>query len=84
MVHLFTVSTRNVTLSLSEELIHKAKVLAAQRETSVSALVTTLLTQLVGEVEDYGRLWADEEAVMASGPLTVGVVSWSRDDLHRA
>ncbi len=76
-------STRNITLSLSDELVRKAKVLAAQRETSVSGLVGSLLSQLVGDVERYDQLWADEEAVMESAPLRVGAISCSRDDLHR-
>lgn len=75
-------SSRNITLSLPDELIRKAKVLAAERETSVSALVGSLLTQVIGDVEDYEQLWAEEEAVMASGPLVVGPVTWARDELH--
>ncbi len=73
---------RNLTLSLPEELVKKARVLAAQRDTSVSALVGSLLAQAVGEVEDYDRLWAAEEAVMAVGLLEVGPVTWTRDELH--
>lgn len=42
----------NITLSLPDELIRRAKMLAAQRETSVSALVAGLLTELMGEVKD--------------------------------
>ncbi|MGH9156858.1 MAG: DUF6364 family protein [Acidimicrobiales bacterium] len=75
-------TSRNITLSLSDELIRKAKVLAAQRETSVSALVGSLLAQLVGHVEEYDRLWTDEEEAMASGPLRVGPITWSRAELH--
>lgn len=70
-------------MSLSDELVHKAKVLAAQRQTSVSALVSGLLSQLVGGVEEYDRQWAEEEAVMATGPLCVGAPSWTRDKLHQ-
>lgn len=76
-------STRNITLSLPDELIRRAKVLAAERETSVSALVSTLLTQLVGEIRDYDQTWADEEAVMAAGMLEVGKLTWTRDELHQ-
>lgn len=74
--------TRNITLSLPDELIRRAKVLAAQRETSVSALVASLLAQLTGGVEDYDRLWAEEETMMASGPLRIGPITWGRADLH--
>ncbi|CAN5782599.1 hypothetical protein BH20ACT4_BH20ACT4_06540 [soil metagenome] len=74
---------RNITLTLPDELVRRAKVLAAQRDTSVSALVGALLTQAVGEVEDYSSLWVEEEAVMDAGPLRVGAITWSRDELHR-
>lgn len=73
--------TRNITLSLPDEVIRRAKVLAAQRETSVSALVGELLSGVVGE-DSYDELWAQEEAVMAAGTLTVGPVTWTRDDLY--
>lgn len=75
--------TRNITLSLSDELIRRAKVLAAQRNTSVSALVGELLEQLAGTTSDYASEWADEERLMAEGlGLRVGDISWSRDELH--
>jgi hypothetical protein len=76
------VSSRNITLALPDELIRRARVLAAERETSVSALVASLLAELVGEVDDYERLWAEEEEAMAAGALVVGDVTWSRDQVH--
>lgn len=81
MLHCFTV-TRNITLSLPDEVVRRAKVLAAQRDTSVSALVASLLEHLVGDAAPYDELWAQEEAMMAEGVLRVGGVTWSRDDLH--
>lgn len=74
--------SRNITLALPDELVRRAKVVAAERETSVSALVATLLAELVGDAEDYDRVWAEEEAAMTTGPLVVGEVTWTRDDLH--
>lgn len=73
--------SRNITLSLPDELVRGAKVLAATRDTSVSALVADLLRQLVGG-QDYDTAWRSEEAVMDAGLLEVGDISWSRDDLH--
>lgn len=81
MLHCLTVS-RNITLSLPDELVRKAKVLAAQRDTSVSALVASLLEHMVGDAAEYDELWANEEAVMAQGVLRVGELTWSRDELH--
>lgn len=75
-------SNRNITLSMPDELVRGAKVLAATRDTSVSALVADLLRQVVGDIQDYDTAWRAEEAVMDEGVLEVGEITWSRDDLH--
>jgi hypothetical protein len=77
-------ASRNITLSISEDLIRRAKVLAAQRSTSVSALVSELLEQLSGATPDYAEQWAAEELRMREGiGLRVGAVGWSRAELHQ-
>jgi hypothetical protein len=76
-------STRNITLSLPDELVRHAKVLAAQRDTSVSALVGELLEDATGTTPDYDQVWAVEERLMQEGSLRVGPVTWTRDELHR-
>jgi hypothetical protein len=76
-------ATRNITLSMPEELVRRAKVAAAQRDMSVSALVARLLEQLVGDVRDDEQVWAEERRLMDSGiGMQVGDLSWSRDELH--
>ncbi|CAJ1510928.1 DUF6364 family protein [[Mycobacterium] burgundiense] len=76
-------ATKNITLSMPEELVRRAKVLAAQRDTSVSSLVARLLEQLVGDVRDYDEVWAAERRLMSDGlDLRVGPITWSRDELH--
>jgi len=68
---------------MPDELVRRAKVLAAQRDTSVSALVTRLLEQLVGDVRDYDDVAAQERRLMEEGiGLRVGEVTWSRDEVH--
>ena len=52
-VTLICVETRNVTLSLSRELLKKVKRLAADRDTSVSALMTEALSRLADEDRRY-------------------------------
>jgi len=77
------VATKNSTLSMPGELVRRAKVLAAQRDMSVSSLVAGLLEQLVGEVRDYDEAWELERRRMnASLGLQVGPITWSRDELH--
>jgi hypothetical protein len=75
-------SNRNITLSLPSELIRRAKVVAAQRETSISAMVATLLRSAVGDVEDHEQVWAEEARAMDAGILKIGEVTWTRDDLY--
>jgi len=73
---------RNVTLTLDEDLIHKARVLAARRNRSVSALLREELSRLVAEDEAYqaARRTALERLQRGShlggGPLP------TRDELH--
>ncbi|HUL99483.1 MAG TPA: DUF6364 family protein, partial [Mycobacterium sp.] len=57
-------ATRNITLSMPDELVRRAKILAAQRDTSVSGLVARLLEQLVGDVRDYDDVAAHERRLM--------------------
>jgi hypothetical protein len=83
VLHWITVATKNITLSLPEELVRRAKVLAAQRDTSVSSLVARLLEQLVGDIRDYDEVWATERRLMSDGvDMRVGPITWSRAHLH--
>jgi len=76
-------TTRNITLSMPAELVRRAKILAAQRDTSVSGLVARLLEQLVGDVRDYDDVAAQERRLMHEGiGLRVGEITWSRDEVH--
>jgi hypothetical protein len=76
-------ASRNITLSMPDELVRRAKVVAAQRDMSVSALVARLLEQLVGDVRDDEQVWAEERRLMDSGiGMQVGDLTWSRDELH--
>ncbi len=46
-------ATQNLTLKLPIETVRKAKVVAAQRGTSISALVAEKIDELVGEDAEY-------------------------------
>jgi diphthamide biosynthesis methyltransferase len=47
------VATQNLTLKLPIETVRKAKVVAAERGTSISALITEKIDELVGEDAEY-------------------------------
>jgi len=76
--------TRNITLSLPEEVLREAKVVAARKGTSVSALVAGTLYELVERESGYAA--AKERSLAALGAErdlgTGGEISWGRDELH--
>ncbi len=76
--------TRNITLSVPETLIRKAKILAAQRETSVSRLLTEALVDLVTREEGYAQSQRRHLALLRRGLRleTHGRASWTREALH--
>jgi hypothetical protein len=46
-------STQNITLKLPIETVRRAKVVAAERGTSISALVGEKIDELIGEDAEY-------------------------------
>lgn len=77
-------SNRNITLSLPDETLRAAKVLAAKRETSVSALLREVLEALVREESGYEQARKEFMRVGEQGfdLGTNGRTSWTRDELH--
>jgi plasmid stability protein len=62
--------TKNLTLHLPADLIRRAKVYAAQNDTTINSVVRELLEQRVSR-EDRMRLAADRILAIADhGPLT--------------
>ena len=53
MLQLPYVVTQNLTLKLPIDTVRKAKVVAAERGTSISALVAAKIEELVGEDAEY-------------------------------
>ncbi len=74
-------SKRNLTLQLETDVIGRARILAAKRGTSVSALVARELDALVAKEDRYedARRRA-VESMAAAKPR--GGRSWTRDDIY--
>jgi hypothetical protein len=72
---------RNVTVQLDEDVIHRAKVLAAKRGTSVSGLVAAELGRLVAEDERYEDAWRAARKAMGDAAPRSGR-RWEREELH--
>lgn len=56
---------KNITVSVDEETYRRARMRAAERDTSVSALVRRFLTDLAAEESDRERLLRQERSLRA-------------------
>ena len=76
--------TRNITLSLPEETLREVKVLAARRGTSVSALLSETLADLIARESGYAAAMERSLATLGRGSDlgTSGEIGWDRDELH--
>ncbi len=72
---------QNITLSVEQELLRKARVLAAERGTSVSALLSEELRRLVEDAERYQSAKRQALAELERG-FHLGGRPAPRDALH--
>jgi plasmid stability protein len=74
---------RNITVSLPDEIYRRARVKAAERDTSVSALVREFLTQLAedGDSEFARRKRLQDEVIASIREFRAGD-RLSRDEVH--
>ncbi len=73
---------KNITITLSEEMAHQAKILAAEKNTSVSRFVGELLAERVGRERTYdaaARRWTSRKPMVLNES---GTAYPSRDELH--
>ena len=73
---------QNITLSLPQQTIRKAKVLAARRGSSISGLLAEQIEILVGEEEAYERAERQAAALLDQGFHLGGVITATRDEWH--
>ena len=73
---------RNITLTIDEDVLREARVLAAQEGLSVSALLRRELVNLVESQRGYAKARESALRRLARGQsLGVGA-PWSREELH--
>jgi predicted transcriptional regulator len=77
--------TQNITLSISKDVLQKVKIIAVKRGTSVSALMTGLLENLVDREEGYQAARRRHLETFKTDRFlgSKGTVTWSRKDLHK-
>jgi uncharacterized protein YdaU (DUF1376 family) len=74
---------KNITVSLDDDTYRRARMIAAQRDTSVSALVKRFLLELGSGETETERLKREERALRERIIAFQASDRLSRDDLHR-
>jgi hypothetical protein len=72
---------QNITIAIEQELLRRARVLAAQKGTSVSKLLSDELERLVGQADRYEKAKAEALADLNRG-LRLGGQFASRGALY--
>lgn len=71
----------NITLKIDTQLLRKIKILAAKQETSISALLISLLEEQVGKDLEYEQAKERALARMNEG-LDLGGRPFSREEIY--
>lgn len=73
---------KNITLSVPEETLREVRKLAAERETTVNALVREYLEHLAAHKARRALLRREISRFAAKSGARVGPIRWSRSDSH--
>ena len=73
---------RNVTVTLPDEVYRKARIKAAQLDTSLSAMVREMLERLSSEESDFERRRRLQDEVLATIRRFSAAGRLRRDELH--
>jgi len=73
-----------VTLAIPEDLLRQVKIIAAKKDTSISAMATQALRQIADQESGYAEAQRRMLEALRKGYNlgTRGNISWTRDGLH--
>ncbi len=73
----------NVTISIDDDILKQAKKIAIDHDMSFNGLVRSYVTDLVRREEKRRALRIDTlDRLFAESAAEVGLVTWTRDELH--
>jgi hypothetical protein len=78
----YCVAVKNLTVSVPDDVYRNARVAAAERDTSVSALVVAYLQRLSGRMDEFARLEALQREVQAEIGQFRAADRLGRDEVH--
>ncbi len=73
---------QNITLSLDKEIIKKGKVIAAQKDTSISKMLGDQLKEIVEREDQYEAAKRGAMQALKEGFHLGGRINWRREDLY--
>ena len=73
---------RNITVTVDDETYKRARIVAAEHDTSVSALVKTYLIQLATQESEFERLKRQEQEIRDQILSFTASDRLTRDELH--
>ena len=78
------IEKQNITLSIPKSLLRKAKIIAAERQTSLSKLMVEALMEIVEKSDSYEQARRRHLAWLEHGADLgfEGKIPWSREELH--
>ena len=78
----YTVLMKNVTLSIEEDVLSAVRKYAAERDTSVNALVREHLRSIARREDRAKKARQRIRELSDSSTARIGSKSWTRDELH--
>lgn len=73
---------QNITLSLEKDIIKRGKVIAAEKDTSVSRMLSDMLKHVVEKEEQYDAARKSALQTLKKGFHLGGKIDWKREDLY--
>ena len=73
---------RNLTLSMDEHLLLRARIVCQKRNTTLTGFIRGQLEEMVSRDEEYHNSMNRITALMKKRPIRVGSKKWTRDELH--
>jgi hypothetical protein len=74
--------SRNLTLTLDDDLLRAARKVAMDRNTSVNQLVRDYLADLVRETDRQQTALANLDRIFRQSRIRIGLRKWTRQELH--
>ena len=73
---------RNLTLSVDEDVLHKARMVCQKRKITLTQVIRDYLEKLVKQDDEYMEALKFIEEKMKQRPIWVGKKTWTREELH--